>query len=284
MDRRAFLAASAVAATATASAFPARLKLGLAAYSLRKYLDLKNPTKTLEEFVDLCAEWGVDGAELTEYYFPKPVTPEYVRRLKRRALKAGMDIVGTPIGNTFTHPAGEAREREVAKMKAWIEVSADLGSPAIRTFAGNTPKGVEDAQARKWVVECLQECLPLAEKRGVVMALENHGGVVAEPAGLLEIVNAVKSDWVGINLDTGNFHTADPYADLELCAPLAATCQVKVEMRAKGGKAEPADFPRLVAMLRKTGYRGCVTLEYEAAEEPMTAIPRHLEALRKLLV
>jgi sugar phosphate isomerase/epimerase len=92
----------------------------------------------------------------------------------------------------------------------------------------------------------------------------------------------VKSDWFAVNLDTGNFHTEDPYADIEACAPYAATCQVKVEISRKGQKKEDADLARIVGILRKANYKGYVTLEYEAAEEPLTAIPRHLAALRKI--
>jgi len=260
---------------------PYRYRLALAAYSMCKYLDLKNPTMTLEQFLEKCAEWGFDGAELTEYYFPKPISAEYVVKLKRIALRQGLAVTGTPIGNSFTHPPGEARDREITKAKQWIDVSADLGSPAIRIFAGGTPKGTEEGVARKYAIECIEACLPHAAKRGVVLALENHGGVVATADGMLEILKALKSEWLGANVDTGNFHVADPYAELERIMPYAATCQVKVEMSVAGKKTE-ADLPRLIAMFRKHEYRGFVTLEYEAAEEPLQAIPRYLEQLRKL--
>src|SRR5687767_8065843 len=142
MDRRSFFQAG--AALAAAPLVPARdpapprakYKLSLAAYSMRQFLDLKNPKMKLEEFIEKCVEWGCDGTELTEYYFPKPITPEYVSKIKRTAIKAGLPITCTPIGNTFTHPPGEARDRQLAAMKQWIDISAELGSPAIRTFAG----------------------------------------------------------------------------------------------------------------------------------------------------
>jgi sugar phosphate isomerase/epimerase len=260
-----------------------RLKLSCAAYSLRKYLDLKAPKMTLDEFIDKCAAWGCDGCELTEYYFPKPITADHVSRLKRRAILAGLDITGTPIGNNFALPPGEARDAQVAAVKSWIDVSADLGSPAIRIFAGSAPRGVDEGTARKWVVEAIESCCEHAAKRGVFLAVENHGGVVARPEGLLEIVKAVRCEWVAVNLDTGNFHTDDPYADVERCAPYAVSCQVKTEMTPAAGPKADADLPRLVAILRKTSYRGYVTLEYEAAEEPIEAVPRHLAAMRKLL-
>ncbi|MBI4604176.1 MAG: sugar phosphate isomerase/epimerase [Planctomycetes bacterium] len=260
-----------------------RLKLSCAAYSLRKYLDLKKPSMTLEEFMEKCAAWGTDGVELTEYYFPKPITAEHVARLKRKAALLGLDITGSPIGNNFALPPGEERERQVAAVKAWIDVSADLGSPAIRIFAGGAPRGASEVDARKWVVESIEACCAHAAKRGVFLALENHGGVVAEADGLLEIVRAVRCEWFGVNLDTGNFHTRDPYGDIERCVPYAVTCQVKTEIAPAGEKKREADLARLVGILRKVGYAGYVTLEYEAAEEPLEAVPRHLETLRKLL-
>ncbi len=272
------------AAAAEGAAPPApRYKLSCAAYSFRTYLALKNPTMTLEEFVSRCADYGIEGTELTEYFFPKPVTAAYVMRLKRHAIRCGLDITGTPVGNTFTLPPGEARDRQIGAMKRWIDVSADLGSPAIRIFAGNAKKGQDEAQARAWAVDCMQVCLEHAAKRGVVLALENHGGVTATADGLLAFVEALKHDWFGINLDTGNFHTEDPYADLARCAPHAVTCQVKVEMRAQGKPKEPADLGRLVGIVRKAGYRGYLTLEYEAAEDPKTAVPKHLAALRRAI-
>jgi sugar phosphate isomerase/epimerase len=279
---RAVEAAPASAPPPAARPHEGRYRLCLAAYSLRQLLDLKKPSLTLEEFIDRAAAWGLDGVELTEYYFPKPVTPAYVMRLKKRAIRNGLDITGTPIGNTFTLPPGEARDKQIAAVKSWIDVSADLGSPAIRIFAGDAPKGTPEPQARKWAVECIEICGEHASRRGVYLALENHGGVVAAADGLLEIVKAVKADWFGVNLDTGNFHGADPYAEIERCAPFAVTCQFKTAVRRQGGKNEPADYKRLFAILRRAGYRGYVTLEYEAPEDPMTGVPRQLESLRKL--
>jgi sugar phosphate isomerase/epimerase len=286
----------AAAAVAAASALPAgaippvsrtgppRLRLGLAGYSLRDHLTGKlSPAMTLDDFIERAAAWEVDAVELTSYYFPPDFTPAYVAGLKRHCHLLGLEVSTTPIRNNFTHPAGEERGKEITHVKRWLDVAADLGSPAIRIFAGDALKGQPEAEARRHCVESIEACADHAAKRGVFLALENHGGIVAEPDGLLEIVKAVKSEWFGVNLDTGNFHGTDPYADLARCAPYAVTAQVKVEIQAKGGPKVQADFGRLVRLLKDAGYRGYATLEYESAEAPLTAVPRYLDRLRALL-
>jgi sugar phosphate isomerase/epimerase len=263
---------------------PPRLRLGLAGYSLRDHLTGKlSPAMTLDDFIERAAAWEVDAVELTSYYFPPDFTPDYVAGLKRHCHLLGLEVSTTPIRNTFTWPAGPEREKEIAHVQRWLDVAADLGSPAIRIFAGDAQKGQPVAVARRHCVESIEACADHAAKRGVFLALENHGGIVAEPDGLLEIVRAVRSEWFGVNLDTGNFHGADPYADLAQCAPYAVTVQVKVEVQAQGGPKQEADFGRLVRMLKDAGYRGYATLEYEGTEPPLTAVPRYLDRLRGLL-
>src|SRR5258708_14221695 len=100
-------------------------------------------------------------------------------------------------------------------------------------------------------VSAMEECSEYAETKGIFLGLENHGGIVADPEGLLEIVQAVKSPWVGVNLDTGNFQTDDPYADLAKCAPYAVNVQYKMEIHRRGAKQnEIADIARMVKTLR----------------------------------
>jgi sugar phosphate isomerase/epimerase len=286
-------AALAVAAVpGAASAIPpvarngkGRLRLGLAAYSLRDHLTGKlQPSMTLHDFIERAAGWQVDAVELTSYYWPEDITPAYVAGLKRHCYLLGLDVSTTPVRNVFTGPAGPARDKEIAHVKRWLGIASDLGSPAIRIFAGDGAAGQSETEARRHCVECIEACADEAAKQGVFLALENHGGVVSKPQDILEIVQAVRSGWFGVNLDTGNFHGTDPYADLERIAPYAVTVQIKAEIQPAGAREkQPADFARLASILKKAGYRGIASLEYESAEPPLTAIPRLLESLRAVL-
>jgi sugar phosphate isomerase/epimerase len=266
----------------------ARLRLSLAGYSFRQYFkdgsrSEKNAAPVekridLFQFIDYCADHGCQGAELTSYYFPENFTKDFLLKIKRHAFLRGVELSGTAVGNTFTVPDGEKRNNEIASVKKWIDHAAVLGIPHIRVFAGDL-QGQSPEVAKKNCIRALEECCEYAGSRGIFLGIENHGGIVAESAPLLDIIHAVQSPWVGINLDTGNFRTADPYADVARCAPYAVNVQVKTEIHGKNGKAEPADLKRLVKILQDANYQGYVVLEYEAAEDPYKAVPRALNDL-----
>lgn len=259
----------------------AKFKFSLAAYSYRDLLAGENPSLTLADFIDDCAKMGLDGTELTSYYFPPNPTPEYLRELKRQTFRLGLDISGTAVGNDFCHPSGAERDKQIALVKQWVDRAELLGAPVIRIFSGNTRTGMEEADARRLAIEAIEECCQYAGQHGVFLALENHGGLTAAIDGLLELVQSVKSQWFGVNLDTGNFRSADPYADLARLAPYAVNVQVKVSMHPAEGKKEPADFKRLAKIVRDAGYRGYIVLEYEEPEDPRQACPRYVEQIRQ---
>jgi sugar phosphate isomerase/epimerase len=262
------------------------LRLSMAGYSFRQYLDLKQkprPRMTYDDFIDLAADLNLDAVELTQYYFPE-TTPEYLAHLKGRCSRLGLDVSGTAVGNKFCLTDPDKLRAEIDMVKQWTEHSARLGAKTMRIFAGNLEKGDTEEQARRRCIAAIQECCEHAGKYGILLALENHGGIVSTAEQILAIVKEVKSDWFGINHDTGNFHTADPYGDLEKIAPYAVTVQIKGEVHPAGEKEpQPADLKRQTDILRRANYRGYVALEYESKEDPKTAVPRLMDELRKLM-
>jgi sugar phosphate isomerase/epimerase len=260
-----------------------RLPLSLAAYSFRDFFKPKDPAKriTLFDFIDYCADQGLPGSELTSYYFPEPLDDAFLLQIKRHAFLRGVQISGTAVGNNFALPKGEKRDQQITLVKQWVDRAALMGAPHIRVFAGSQGN-LPLAETKKLCVEGLEESSEYAAKKGVFLGLENHHGIVAEVDDMLEIVRAVKSPWFGVNLDTGNFYTDDPYADLAKCAPYAVNVQVKVEVRRRGQKTgEPADLARLAKILRDANYQGWVALEYEAPEDPWQAVPTWLKKMKE---
>lgn len=262
-----------------------QFKFSLAAYSYRDYLTGKKGNLTLEDFINDCAKFGLEGTELTSYYFPQSTTPEYLRSVKSLCFRQGLTISGTAIRDELCLPAGEARDAQIAHVKQWIDYAEILGAPVIRIFSGNARGDQSVEEAHKLAVEGMEECCDYAGKHGVFLALENHGGLTDTVDGMLALVRDVKSPWFGVNVDSGNFHSDDPYADLEKIAPYALNVQIKVVVHRGGPKkstpGEPSDFKRLAKMMRDVGYRGFIVLEYEESDDPRKECPRYLTEIRE---
>ena len=272
-----------------------RMQLGLAAYSFREYFqwsrDKEQKAKdgrkpwSMVDFVDWCADHGVAGAEVTSYFFPPDVEREFLLELKRRAYLRGVQLAGTAVGNNFALPKGDQLNAEIAYVKKWIDHAALMGAPHIRLFAGPQPKDLSLEEAVANCQAAYQECLGYAAGQGIFLGLENHGGIVAGPDNLIKMVAAAKSAWAGINFDSGNFHTADPYADLAAIAPYAVNVQLKMEIKRAGNpQAEPSDIKRVIQILREANYQGWFTLEYEEKKDPFVEVPKILEMLKPLLI
>ena len=267
------------------------LKLSLAGYSFNSMFakrgtpeEIAKAEMSLEKFIDYCAAQGLGATELTGYYFPKVITSEYLVSLRAQTHRLGLSISATAIGNDFCLAEGDARQKQLAECREWIDYAAIMGAPAIRIFAGKTPKDDTDDVAIERCVAGINECLKYAATKGVFLALENHGGITATPTQLLSIIEKVDaSPWFGVNFDSGNFHTDDPYADLEKIAPYAVNAQIKASISPGGKEKQPADFERIIKILKDAGYRGFVALEYEESESPFDAIPKILDQLRPLM-
>jgi len=234
---------------------------------------------TLFDWLELAAAWGLDGVELTSYYFTSE-DPKYMNDLKAKAFRLGLDVSSTAVGNSFCHASKEDRAKQVADVKRWIDHSVELGSPCLRVFAGGKPKDGDPKRDFGFVVECLKECCDYAASRGVYLALENHGYLTESADEVLAILEAVNHEWLGLNLDTGNFK-ASPYTNMERVMSKTLTLHAKVEVPTEDGSdREPVDYPRIMRILRNANYRGYISLEYEGKEDAKTGVPKYLTQLR----
>ncbi len=276
MQRRHFLSLL-PASTLLASDPGPRLRPALCAYSFRK--ELQSGKMTYEDVIRYAAEHKLDGVDLTVYWFPS-TEDKFLYGLKQLAYKLGVEIYSISIRTDMCKRPGPEADKEIAEVRKWVDAAAKLGAGHIRVFGGRVPKESNEAEAAGWVVQVLGKAAEYAGSKGVILGLENHGGITDRADTIVDIVKRVNSPWVAINLDTGNFRTKI-YPQIETIAPHAVNVQVKVDVTEDGVKGR-SDWDRVAKILVSNKYRGYLALEYEAAEDPMTAIPRHLQTLRQV--
>lgn len=296
LNRRTFISTTSLALTSAAFGIEPikrinpRIKgVSLAAYSMRsemKWMKGKEKSGSMEilSFVDYAAKEQFDAVELTAYFFQEPLKSAYLNRVKRNCHILGLDISGGAIGNNFSMtPGTEEATKQSAYVKKWIDAYADLGAPVIRVFAGNRgPKGATTEQIMKNISHNLNEALEHAEKRGVILGMENHDSMT-DMDKLLGFIKTVDSDYFGVTWDSANIkHDNDPYEELQKIAPYTVNAQVKVKIPHNGAHVD-TDYNRIVKILNDASYSGYIVLEYEEKEDPRKMIPLHALKLRKAI-
>lgn len=303
-SRRAFLAAvgssiaaAAVPATAAAwqAATPTRNRLAVSTYSFWQFKNRE--LRDIEKCIDLASEWGFDGVELLHRQMESE-EKGYLQKLKRRAFVNGLDLCGFSTHQGFLSPDEAVRQKNIDHTIHCIELAYDLGIPTMRVNTGTwgtsrnfdelmKNRGIEpplpgrtEDEAFGWVIASLEKCLPAAEKCGVLLGLENHWGLGRTPEGVLRVVNAIKSPWLQVTADTGNF-LEDPYDRLKQLAPQTILLQAKTYYGGGLWYALDLDYPRIAKIFREANYHGYVSLEFEGKEDPRTAIPKSLKLLRE---
>jgi len=305
-SRRQFLAGSAAVTAAvtlpatTRAADPApkrKTHIGVSTYS---YMKLGRKTADdVVDCIDTAAEQGFDGVEILLQQITDKPSDELLHKIKQRALVHGVCIMGLSTHQSFLFPDKEKRKENVELTNRQIEIAAKLGSGTMRVNTGRwgtTPggfnklmekKGIEpplegytEEDGFKWVIDALGECAKTAEKHGVTLGLENHWGLGLTPEGVLRIVDAVKSPWLKVTMDTGNF-LEEPYPKLEKLAPQTVLVQAKTYYGGGTWYTLDLDYDKIAALLAKHKYKGWISLEFEGKEDPKTAVPKSLEMLRK---
>ncbi|QEL20047.1 sugar phosphate isomerase/epimerase family protein [Limnoglobus roseus] len=304
LNRRSFLAASAAGLAAASHPSVAnaadtkpkvRNPIGVSTYSFWQF---KNADlRSIEKCIDLAAEMGFDAVEILH----RQMTDESdgtLQKIKRHAFVNGLSLCGFSTHQGFLSASKETRQKNVDLTIKQIELAYKMGIPTMRVNTGRweTSKNFDELMKNKgiepptaghteeegfgWAIDSLTACLKTAEKCGVTLGLENHWGLGRTPEGVLRIVDAIKSPWLQVTLDTGNF-LEDPYDKLEKLAPKTVLLQTKTYYGGGTWYTLDLDYDRIAKIMRKANYKGYVSLEFEGKEDARTAVPKSLELLRK---
>lgn len=303
-DRRTFLGLAgltAVGAGSTASAgqgrAPRRHPIGVSTYSFWQF---RGERLGIAECIDKAAAMGFDGVEVLHVQM-RDESNAAVQKLKRQAHSLGLALMGFSTHQGFVSPDPEVRRTNVQKTFYQIDLAYRLGIPTMRINTGRwgtaktfddlmAAKGIEPAleghtedEAFGWVIGSIEKLLPRAEECGVALGLENHWGLGRTAEGVLRIVESIKSPWLQMTLDTGNFLERGEEQMEAMAASDVPIALVQAKTYFGGGRwySLDLDYGRIAAMLTKHDYRGWISLEFEGNDDAEEAVPRSLELLRK---
>ena len=264
---------------------PSSLKVSLNAYSFNA--PLTSGAMSINDMLSFCADKGFLAVDITAYYFPGyPVVPpdDFLYEVKRKAFRLGVEISGTGVRNDFTEPDANKRKESVLLVKRWIEAAEKMGAPVIRIFAGNQkPTGFSREQVLDWMLKDVRECIDYGKQHGVVVAIQNHDDFIKTANDTIQILEAIKSEWFGLILDTGSYRIGDPYSEIEKTIKYAVNWQIKEKIFVDG-KETDVDMDKLIRIIKQSGYSGYIPLETLGEGDPKVKISALLDRVRNSLM
>ena len=283
------------------------MKIGVSSYSFSKYLTdtgcgylrICDVAKEIGfdgiEFINLNNKnWGIEGDEI-----------EIAKEIKAHCDEIGLEIAAYTVGANFL---SEDIDAEVERVKRCVDVCAALGAPVMRhdaTFAlRNIPLySYEDAISE--MAPRIREVAEYAEGLGIRTCSENHGFIFQAPDRVEELILAVNHKNYGWLCDFGNFLCADcdPAESVYIAAPYTVHAHAKDFLFKSAEIEKPFGYQITTAMgnhirgtvvghgvvpvrqcisiLKRAGYDGYVSLEFEGMEDNIPAIKAGYENLKK---
>jgi sugar phosphate isomerase/epimerase len=205
----------------------------------------------------------------------------------------------------------EAVAAEIARVKKKVDIAALLGASVLRHDVawGLTGKGAGrsfDAMLPT-LAAAAREITEYAATKGIRTCSENHGLLAQDSDRVERLVNAVNHDNYGLLVDMGNFACADEDSAIAVSrvAPYAVHAHAKDFVKRsfaqgpipggcfqsrgcnylRGVAVGTGDIPvkQCIAILKKAGYDGYLSIEYEGYEDCIEGITTGFKNLTKFL-
>jgi L-ribulose-5-phosphate 3-epimerase len=265
-------------------------KISLAQWSLHKtifggQLDNRDFAKTAKE------DFGIDAIEyVNQFWKDKANDADYVAELKRRAEDLGVKTLLIMCdGEGALGDADEAkRTKAVENHYKWVEAAKELGCHSIRV---NAQSSGEYEEQQKLAADGLRRLSEFADKHGLNVIVENHGGLSSNGEWLAGVMKLVNLPNCGTLPDFGNFNIGggkqyDRYKGVDELMPFAKAVSAKSHDFDEDGNETRTDyFKMLDIVVNKHGYHGYCGIEYEGSKlseaEGIKATKKLLERVRE---
>lgn len=135
----------------------------------------RHRTMTVFEWIQMAQQLETEGLEMYEGFFTS-LDNAYIDSVGEAIQRAGFEMPMLCCSPDFTNPDPDGRQRAVAHEAEMIRITRRLGRPgaACRVLTGQRYPQVSVEQGIEWVVEAIDQLLPVAREYDIVLALENH--------------------------------------------------------------------------------------------------------------
>jgi sugar phosphate isomerase/epimerase len=280
------------------------MKLAVSTYSLHRWRNENG--KSLEQALEWIADnAGVDGVEFTPIGEEGKDLAKRATALRKRCDKLGLRVVSYCVGAELLVPRKE-QKAVVERLKREVDAAAILGAPSTRHDVTRGMRATSFSSTLKAVVAPIREVADYGQSRRVKTSLENHGFYMQESTRIEKLIRAVDHENYGLTIDLGNFlcvnedctaatkrlakyvimaHAKDFHVKPKKQMPPTGWFKTPTPIALRGAIAGHGvlDLPAQLKLLRRAGYGGYVSLEFEGMEEPTTAVKLGLDYLRDVI-
>lgn len=268
---------------------------------------------TLDHYqaIDKTKELGVDAVELQIFdeSVPEGMTmKEYAVSLTAHAREIGLDV---PIFTVSSNLYCADPEAETERLCGMVDIAAECGIPMMRHDVTYAFLGNEPSKSPKKIIETvapyIRRLADYARNKGIKTCSENHGRLIQDSYRMEELFYQVDHENYGLLCDIGNFGGADEDCAEAVSKLLPHICFVHAKdafkrngmmydpgrgySRTRGGHYRRAtvfghgDVPtfQILAAIKRSGYDGYVSLEFEGMEDPLLAIEIGIENLKRMI-
>ncbi len=287
------------------------MKLAVTSYCYNRHVRTGKMTRV--ETVEKIKALGVEGIEFSAFEAPEGVDKlDYAAELGAACKAAGLPVVCYAIGADFLAGSGGDLDAEVKRMDGELAIASKLGAALMRhdVASGRTVnfEGVpafENLLPR--IAEGTRRVTERAEALGIRTCTENHGHYMQGVDRVARLCAAVNHPNYGLLADIGNFICADEDGAmaLGLIMPLVFHVHLKDNYYRSGSQIHPgrgwgqtrggnfykgavlgygqtALVPAL-RILKRAGYEGYMSIEYEGAEDPELGMEISVENVRRFM-
>ena len=283
------------------------MKISVSSYSFQQYIRAGEMTQF--DCVAKAKELGFDGIEFIDLAGENlEEQKELAQKLREEADRVGIEINAYSINARLYKDTQEEMDAEVERLKGQLDVAKILGVPVMRHDVcwglGKTGNARSFDLMLPTIAENIRKVAEYAETLGIKTCSENHGMIVQDSDRMERLFNAVNHDNYGLLVDMGNFLCVDenPITAVSRVAPYAVHAHAKdmlvknhpfpdYRMMSRGGNylmftaVGEGDVPveQCLRILKKAGYDGYISIEFEGREDCIEGISKGLKNLKKYI-